>query len=115
MTYKAIIHYMDGSIGSTDVEIQEESFLGPFTWVNAYIGQKWQDNQRLLYGVFDYNRKGFLTNQGEEILDGWQKVPANFVDYISINVNGGYIYLPASDINHRSRSAMIDQLKRAFI
>ena len=115
MTHQAVIHYIGGSIGSADVIVREEALIAPFSMANVYIGQKWEADRKLLHGVFDYDRNGFLTNHGEAIRDGWQKVSADSVDYIEIRADGGYIYLPPSDVNHPFRSAMIDQLERAFV
>ena len=119
MTYEAVIHYFDGSTRSISVEIGEETLLHQCPDERIYIGQRLLDNQKLLHGVFDYNCQGYLTNGGNVVYDGWQKILASSIDHIEVRFNSiyncyRYICMPPGYAEDRSRRVMINQLERAF-
>ena len=110
MTHQAVIHYIDGSTGSTDVEIC--GLNEPFVTVSVRSQQTWMENQKAITSeIIRANRDGFLTNYGKDLRDGWQKVAVNFVRCVQI---GRYTYWPPRTIHETDRSDMIDQLERDF-
>ena len=103
MTHQAVINYVDGSIGSTSIEVREEEhYHEPFVIINGEL---------LLDKVIQANSKGFLINYDEEIRDGWQRIIRGEVESIEV---GRYVYRPQIEQAVYDRRQMILQLERDF-
>ena len=104
MLHQAVINYVDGSKGTTDIEVRgsDYHYHEPFVVIN---------DELILDNVIRSNSKGFLINYDNEILDGWQRIIGEDVESIEV---GRYIYRPQIEMTAYFHRRMIEQLERDF-
>ena len=104
MLHEATINYVDGSKGTTTIEVRgiDHHYHEPFVII---------DGELLLDNVIRSNSQGFLINYDEEIVDGWQRILTSSVESIEV---GRYIYRPQIEMTDYFRRQMIMQIERDF-